>query len=361
MLDRVSFRLLVYALCGTLIYTIALSLSDDKACSTKAMVFLFGSHMSSFLFFCIGLNLKLVMVHGVDGHKAEKYYVAGSLGLAGVLAITSFALKLYTYNPELRLCTAVNSDRMKTLYWQVAIMHFWHFLTMVGELVAFSSVLRFMIYLKVFDSRFRPDHSQLGDNHELSASHQYPKPRGPKEYRNIVLRISLYPLISFTTLGIVSIGNIYILTMGMRSRTDLGIHTATRIIYLSRGMIYTLVACLDPAISRACKALYKHYMHEDTRPDADGDRVDETALDALQMLGHSLKESGEMRPRRKDAASYVSRRTFGASRSNITLPLRPEPAARLPPTMRLSRHRASMDDMSSRAGRSEYSELERRL
>ncbi|KAL0566068.1 hypothetical protein V5O48_015944, partial [Marasmius crinis-equi] len=125
MLDRVSFRLLVYALCGILIYTIALTLSDDrpsgdieKACSFKAMVFLFGSHMSSFLSFCIGLNLKLVMIHGVDGRKAEKYYVAGSLGLAGVLAITSFAMKLYTYNPELKLCTAVNSDHTKTLYWQ---------------------------------------------------------------------------------------------------------------------------------------------------------------------------------------------------------------------------------------------------
>ncbi|KAL0570556.1 hypothetical protein V5O48_011409, partial [Marasmius crinis-equi] len=334
----------------------------DEACSTKAMVFLFGSHLSSFLFFCIGLNLKLVMVHGVDGRKAEKYYVAGSLGLAGVLAITSFAIKLYTYSPELRMCTAVQSDRMKTLYWQVAIMHFWHFLTMVGELVSFSSVLRFMIYLKVpvFDSRLRPDHSQLGDNHELSASHQYPKPRGPKEYRNIVLRISLYPLTSFTTLGIVSITTIYFLTMGMGSRTDLGIHIATRIVYLSRSMIYTFVACLDPAISRACKALYQHYTHKDTRPDADGDRVDETALDALQMLGNSLTESGETRPRRKDAASYASesRRAFGASRSGITLPLRPEPAARLSPTMTLSR---SMDDRGSRAGCSEYSELERRL
>ena len=72
---------------------------------------------------------------------------------------------------------------------------------------------------QVFNSGFRrrrySQHESRSDH--LSASRQYLKPCGPKQYRNLVLRIALYPLASLTTFGVISIASLYLFFGGVRT------------------------------------------------------------------------------------------------------------------------------------------------
>ncbi|KAL0568453.1 hypothetical protein V5O48_013532 [Marasmius crinis-equi] len=324
-LDRVSFRLLVYALCGTLAFVITVPLS--KGCLAVGSVFIFGSHFSSFLFFCIGLNLQLVMIHGIDGQKAEKYYVCGSLLVAVALAISTYASKQWTYSPQLRTCWVHSSDPAKQMLWQIANQHFWNFLSMVGDLVTFCAVLWYMIRLKVFDSG--PGGRQEDDHPELTASRHYSKPIGPKKYRTIVLRISLYPLLSLTTLGIISIGNIYLASKGLKTRADWKV-LFTRTIHLSRGTLYTIVASMDPAISRAFKALYRHYRPrvEPRHRNDDSLRTSIAFEDMRNFESHS--ESGGTLSRAADNSCDPKVEETAETQNNLTVPTIPTPAAMHP-------------------------------
>ncbi|KAL0565928.1 hypothetical protein V5O48_016092, partial [Marasmius crinis-equi] len=242
-LDRVSFRMLTYALVGSLLYGVTVIFSTGetyyRTCPIVGPVLVSTLHLSSFLFFCIGLNLQLVMVHGIDGQKTEKFYVGGSLSLAIIVGLVCVGSKQWTYNPELKMCWAHSYDPKKTIMWQVGNLYLWNFLVMIGELITFSSIVVYMIRLKVllayllrqpaeslnvqhqvFETDFIRRRSQYTSQYsgQLSASLQYSKPRGPKQYRNMVLRIALYPLSSLTTLGIISIGNTYISIRGVNSR-----------------------------------------------------------------------------------------------------------------------------------------------
>ncbi|KAL0569067.1 hypothetical protein V5O48_012911 [Marasmius crinis-equi] len=245
MVDRVSFRMLIYAVFLMLVYSVTaiwpLRIANYHTCPIVGAVLLFAVHGSSFLSFCIGLNLQLVMIHGVDGKKVEKLYVGGSLVLATALGIVCFASKQWTYNPELTICWIHDPDPVKQLLWEIGMQHFWNFLTMAGELVTFTSIVMYMMRLKVsrffslmyiesgpipvhsqvFDSGLRRTRFSQHDNHaNLSASRQYPKPRGPKQYRDFILRIALYPLLSLVTLGIITIGNTYLAARGIKNRVS---------------------------------------------------------------------------------------------------------------------------------------------
>ncbi|KAK1222110.1 hypothetical protein PQX77_015034 [Marasmius sp. AFHP31] len=332
-LDRVSFRMFVYALCGTLADSLTIPVSHNyasyKVCPIVGSVSIFGSHVSSFLFFCIGLNLQLVMVHAVDGQKAEKYYVGGSLTLALILGISTFVSKLWTFSPMLHTCWVHSSNPTKQIAWQIANQHFWNFLVMLGELVAFISVLVYMLRLKVFDAGpARGSQTRDNDHPELSASRQYQKPRGPKQYRNIVLRIALYPLLSLTTLGIVSIGNVYLASRGLKNRADSRV-LAIRAVQAFRGTLYTLVACLDPSLWRAFRSLYQHYRPTRARSGSNtvsgSDNTWENLpnLQQLELGGVGSADRDDDTPT-SSAAKSLSH--FDPSPTSFALPERPEAA-----------------------------------
>ncbi|KAF9263895.1 hypothetical protein L218DRAFT_944081 [Marasmius fiardii PR-910] len=141
-------------------------------------------HLTSFLFFSIGLNLQLVMIHKVDGTRMEKYYIGGSLFLASLLGI------------------------MTHLFGQLT------FLTQAP----------------------------------------YRKPLGPKQYRNVVLRIALYPFASLTTLGIVTFGTVCIMVArGITDQSDWKVLLALRLVCLARGTIYGIAAASDPVSHANCR------------------------------------------------------------------------------------------------------------
>ncbi|KAF9266751.1 hypothetical protein L218DRAFT_955862 [Marasmius fiardii PR-910] len=269
--DRVSFRIMVYALGANVMHLISMLtsnyISNQAMCRVVGSVVITGLHLTSFLFFCIGLNLQLVMIHGIDGTKAEKYYVGGSLSLAALLGVVLFMSRQMFYDPVQKACYYHNPDPVQGLWWQIGIQHFWNFLTMAGEIIAFTRIIIYMARLKVFESS---PSQEASVNLGVSVSPQYRQPIGPKQYRKVVLRIALYPLSSLATLGALSIGISYITFKGIKSQSDINFLSALRIILVFRGAIYGLIAATDPAITRGVKVLCKHYFGREPTSDGPG-------------------------------------------------------------------------------------------
>ncbi|KAG7093482.1 hypothetical protein E1B28_007157 [Marasmius oreades] len=342
--DRVSFRIMVYALCTSVVYSITMYLVNrvhgQTACRVTGSSTVFGLHLSSFLFFCIGLNLQLVMIHGIDGAKAEKYYVWGSLSLALVLGVLTYVSNQLTYDSKVG-CYYYDPNPVRGFWWrvrewlpdylqiavrfqrsryftQMGMQNIWSFLTMAGELVTFCSVVIYMIRVKVFS----PGPSlaaTVPGSQRLSASHQYRKPLGPRQYRNIVLRISLYPLSSLATSGLAAVGTVSRPTQAINTRSDWIAVSTFRAVFLSRGTVYALVACADPAITQGLKVLYRHYTRRQTSslsPSTQIDIAPPLASHSSSNAAADLELEGIPDPKNES----LRRACLRESRSSVTLP-----------------------------------------
>ncbi|KAF9266729.1 hypothetical protein L218DRAFT_955839 [Marasmius fiardii PR-910] len=259
--DRVSFRIMIYALLsGSVAYSVATlmvkRIPGQTACRVMGSFVVAGLQLSSFLFFCIGLNLQLVMIHGIDGTRAEKYYVSGSLSLAIVLGILTFASNQLVYNPTQSVCYYYDPNPVRGLLWRIGMQSFWSCLVVVGEIITFVSVVVYMFRVKAFSSGLSRDTTTT----RLSASHYYRRPLGPRQYRNVVLRIALYPLSSLLTTGVMAIMTVVSAFDQMRDASDWAVRSALLAAFKSHGIIYALVAAADPAMTQGLKALYKHYV-----------------------------------------------------------------------------------------------------
>ncbi|KAF9256817.1 hypothetical protein L218DRAFT_949683 [Marasmius fiardii PR-910] len=232
--DRVSFRVKTYALSATYPY-IQFWFKPDGVSNQRL-----DCH---------------IMIHRIDGTRMEKYYVGGSLFLAIALGFMSYLSRQLTYDPIKKECYPYDPNRVRGLLWQLGTQHLWNLFAMTGEIVTFLSIIVHMTRLKVFESRAR---RQNTTTLRLSASQHFQRPLGPKQYRNVVLRIALYPLSSLTTLGILTIWALYNISTGRP--VPFKVLVALRTVYLSRGVIYGLVAAVDPAITQGVKVLYRHYL-----------------------------------------------------------------------------------------------------
>ncbi|KAG7089125.1 hypothetical protein E1B28_010833 [Marasmius oreades] len=317
--DRVSFRLMIYALCTSVVYSITSNVvsrvQDQTTCRVTGSSVIFGLHLSSFLFFCIGLNLQLVMIHGIDGAKAEKYYVWGSLSLAVVLGVLTYLSKQLTYDSKVG-CYYYDPNPVRGFWWRMGMQNIWSFLTMAGELVTFCSVVIYMIRVKVFSSG--PRAATAPRSQRLSASQQYRKPLGPRQYRNIVLRISLYPLSSLMTSGLSAVGTISRPTQGIKTRSDWIAVSTFRAAFLFRGTVYALVACADPAITQGLKVLYRHYTRRQTSSLPPSTHVDISRHVASH--GSSGAADLELEGIPDSKTESLRRACLRESRSNVTLP-----------------------------------------
>ncbi|KAF9263912.1 hypothetical protein L218DRAFT_296817 [Marasmius fiardii PR-910] len=318
--DRVSFRVMIYALCATVIFLISVlpsSLSSEASCRIWAPIAVSTLHLTSFLFFSIGLNLQLVMIHKVDGTRMEKYYIGGSLFLASLLGIMTHLFGQLTYIPAQKECL------VRDVWWQIGLQYFWYLAVLIGELVTFSSVLLYMWSFKVFDSGPGQDTTPIESG--LSASHQYRKPLGPRQYRNVVLRIALYPFASLTTLGIVTFGTVCIMVArGITDQSDWKVLLALRLVCLARGTIYGIAAASDPAITQGLEVLYRHYVSRKSCSNVVGNSFLPPAA-PNDPPSYELQESRS--PRNRPATeSSLPQPELPGSRNSITLPPIPNPA-----------------------------------
>nr|GAT57987.1 predicted protein [Mycena chlorophos] len=308
-LDRVSFRLLVHALVAHLVFCIVFPVSTINtrpgvACKVQAF-FANGSLMfSAFMFFCVGINLPLVLAAKVNGQRMEKFYIIGSSLVCLACNLTPLAAGRFGQNPGNFTCWYIDPPGPTLLKWVMTTQTMWLLFTSVGEVVSFIVILVYLVGYELETRSFRTrlragkDTSTATNSTTPATTSGFPsidlamsceggkflssgteattgvssvphagrvrgreRAREPtrssiRMFRGIVLRIGLYPLASCLL-------NISTSVMDWRTSKDPNITeeiwritTADLAIYCSRPLIYGLLAATDPSFIRAMQALY---------------------------------------------------------------------------------------------------------
>ncbi|KAJ7889029.1 hypothetical protein B0H13DRAFT_2341692 [Mycena leptocephala] len=253
-LNRVSFRLLVYAMIANVIVGIIALIpmtEHSPGCSFFAFLGMTAPMFSACIFCCMALNLQLVLVHGVNGNKMEKYYIIGSLLLCGVCNGTPWAAGQLGWYARTGVCWLKEPIPSVRLQWLVATQSTWMLLMSAVEVFSFMTILIFMMKIQ----RLRAD--------SMSRSGNTPDPsiRLPEapivRYRGIILRIGLYPLLSC----FLSVTECYldvhsvVDTNTVLTHFNLNLRIFDVFVYSSRPLLYILLAAIDPSFLRALRAL----------------------------------------------------------------------------------------------------------
>ncbi|KAJ7116799.1 hypothetical protein C8R43DRAFT_1137833 [Mycena crocata] len=229
-LDRVSFRIMVYALGCNLLHGIATAVcafqtSDSAAC---------------------GSSVWLIIVHGVNGHMMEKYYILGALTIALGVTIPPLASKQYGWDNLNEACWMTASDQDVRLRWQLGSQLVWSLFAALGEAIVFLIVVVYMFRhqaSQINGSRTRSDSVTLqgttpADAKTKAISHA-------AQYRGVIIRIAFYPAVSIVLNGITVACDLYFIL--------------NNLVYGLRPSIYALLAISDPALMRALRSLLNEY------------------------------------------------------------------------------------------------------
>ncbi|KAF7378250.1 hypothetical protein MSAN_00250200 [Mycena sanguinolenta] len=257
-LRRVSFRLLVYALISNFILGLTLIPMETlmtgpispAGCTFAAFASNASLLFSACMYSCMAINLQLVLIHGVNGLMMEKYYVLGSSLLVGVCNITPLAVggQLGFYD---NLCWFSNPNPVERFRWMVGTQSFWLFLMASLELVCFVILMSYMLRRRMVMKRIHSDISV-----EMNASQNAAYSTAPiVQFRAIILRITLYPLLS-CILGFS--GTTLDLYLGKQvgdSELNDKLTVLDHCIFNARPFLYAMLAATDPSFLRAVGAL----------------------------------------------------------------------------------------------------------
>ncbi|KAJ7138166.1 hypothetical protein C8R44DRAFT_976003 [Mycena epipterygia] len=210
--------------------------------------------MSSCILCCTGLNLQLVLVHGVAGSKMEKFYIMGSFLLCGVCNGIPWAAGQLGWSAAGASCWF----RAPTLPWLIATQYFWTLLMSTVDVVLFFAVLIFMVQHHLRIQRLR---TSTISGVSASESGLPPIPTVTLKppivrYRGMILRIALYPLLS-SFISITSfILDLYVVQHIMvLANSDLDLRILDALIHSLRPILYALLAATDPSFLSALRAL----------------------------------------------------------------------------------------------------------
>ncbi|KAK6983947.1 hypothetical protein R3P38DRAFT_3108578 [Favolaschia claudopus] len=282
-LDRVSFRILVWTLFANTVFGITNAVGGKFkgptwACAFDIFLLQLTLELSGFLLFCVALNLQLVVIHQVNCLKLEKFYVIGSIALSLALTIPPYAANQYGWDPLVEDCWYANDDPKQRLAWQIGTQLFWTLLTVTGELVTSTTVVIYMLRHRVRLSftpvaRHWTDYLQTRTRKRIQgAPPSQGRSRtesigGPSDsvshvnlYRNVILRIVLYPLAS-AVVNLTSVVCVIHATRhnGVQNWTDYRILLLSDFIYGGRAILYACLAATDPALTRAVRAWLQYH------------------------------------------------------------------------------------------------------
>ncbi|KAE9400109.1 hypothetical protein BT96DRAFT_919660 [Gymnopus androsaceus JB14] len=252
-LDRVSFRNLIFGISSAVGGTMT---HDGFLCGFSIFILQFTLQISSFLLFCIALNLQLVVVNGFNGQNLEKFYIAFSFVMSAVLVIPPYAANQYGWDPLEQDCWYKNDNPRQRLAWQISTQMAWTALTAIGEIIASFSVMLFMLKHHVRTRRVFVSTQSVSrmesTSHVLHAN----------SYKRIILRIALYPLAScFVNLLSIFTALHSTIADGIHNQTDYNILLLSDSLYGIRPILYALLAASDPALVRGVKTLYRTVIH----------------------------------------------------------------------------------------------------
>ncbi|KAJ6449866.1 hypothetical protein C8R45DRAFT_1114424 [Mycena sanguinolenta] len=212
---------------------------------------------SAGMFFSIAINLPLVLVFNVNGRKMEKYYIIGIMliGLvSNVVPYVSGSLRWHDINET---CWYQPTDTSVLLHWLVGAQTVWILLASLGEVVAFMLIIGYLVAY-----RFIPD--------DIPTTYSSPRPGSTiMRFRNIILRIGLYPLASCILNISTAVIEFYLFRnheenhepSPQQSVQNWRLGVAGLAMYAGRPLIYGLLAATDPSFIRAFRAL-RHPQNE---------------------------------------------------------------------------------------------------
>ncbi|KAF4593611.1 hypothetical protein EYR40_008399 [Pleurotus pulmonarius] len=257
-LDRVSFRIVVYALFANMIFGIASAVGGTETgpgfiCGFSIFILQLTLQFSSCLLFFIALNLQLVVVHGWNGQQMEKYYLMVSAFISVALTVPPYAAHQYGWDPLERVCWYTNDDKHERVIWQMTTQMGWTAFTVIGEVVCSAVVL---IYMMRHNARSRRVFVPVQTISDTSSS---PAVLHANRHRHIIFRIALYPVAS-CCVNLLSVVTALHSTLsgGIHDRTDYNILLLSDILYGGRAIVYALLAITDPALVRGMRALYSY-------------------------------------------------------------------------------------------------------
>ncbi|KAJ7439378.1 hypothetical protein FB451DRAFT_1192199 [Mycena latifolia] len=242
-LNRVSFRLLVYALVANLLYAVSMiagtRLGAGAACNFNTFASNVVLMFAGVMFASMAINLQLVLVHGVNGQKMERYYVFAALALTAACNIPPYAAGALGFWEANATCWFNSPNPAVQLRWFIGSQAFWLFLMSACEVVSFLTIVGYMII-----------GHRVSSGISVPATSSFPRPPTiPKPpivlYRTIILRIGLYPLIScfFTITGCI----LDLHQVQDPEMTELNWRwcIVDMLVYALRPMVYSLLAATD--------------------------------------------------------------------------------------------------------------------
>ncbi|KAJ7751132.1 hypothetical protein B0H16DRAFT_1841556 [Mycena metata] len=108
------------------------------------------------MFFCMALNLQLVLIHGVNGQSMEKYYVTGAVVMTVVCTIPPYAAGALGFYPDINTCWFNSPDPTVQLRWFVGTVSLWLLLLSAGEVVCFFMIVGSMGLTNLAPTGFYP-------------------------------------------------------------------------------------------------------------------------------------------------------------------------------------------------------------
>ncbi|KAJ7804609.1 hypothetical protein B0H13DRAFT_2158749 [Mycena leptocephala] len=247
-LDRVSFRLLIYALVAHLVYGVAFAISSFMAspgwgCDLMTFLFNLSLMFSAGMFFCMALNLPLVIAHNVSGQKMEKYYVLGTTLVSLICNVAPYASGKLGWDAINGTCWYRSTNPAEMMRWLIGTQTFWIMLSAVGEVGAFLTIIGYLVAYEL-DMRPFPPESQFKTTYSSEASHR--AGFTILRFRNVILRVGLYPLVSCLLNISTSVIDVYQLKNPESSAFNWGLNLTDIAIYAGRPLIYGLLAATDP-------------------------------------------------------------------------------------------------------------------
>ncbi|KAF7340515.1 hypothetical protein MSAN_02123000 [Mycena sanguinolenta] len=261
-LDRVSFRLLTYALvahlCFEIIFTIIVfTAHPGRQCALQSFFSNFSLLFSAGMFFSIAVNLPLVLAFNVNGQKMEKYYVGGITLIALVSSLAAYASGILGWDDVGKTCWFHSKDPLATLHWLIGTQTVWILLASLGEVIAFIVIIGYIVVYKLV-AKDTP--SSYASTPSLSPGSTILR------FRNIILRIGLYPLVSCIfniSVTAIEFSSVQIGQETVATSQQKRLNFAGLAIYAGRPLIYGLLAATDPSFIRALRAL----RHPETDPE----------------------------------------------------------------------------------------------
>ncbi|KAJ7716896.1 hypothetical protein B0H14DRAFT_3631851 [Mycena olivaceomarginata] len=256
-LNRVSFRLLTYALVAHFVFGISYPMSalggyPDWRCSL--LLFLSNSSImfSACIFFCTALNIPLVVVFNFNGQAMEKYYVAGTTLICLICNVSPYASGNIGWDATAHICWYNNPDPEVRFLWHIGTQTSWEIIFVVGELSAFLIIVGYLIAHEIHFLR-RPACTDTTYSSEGAGSTIL-------RFRNIILRIGLYPLVSCVVNITVTVIDLRLLRqhkmeLWESTKLDMILMFVALTLWAGRPLIYGLLAATDPSFIRALRAL----------------------------------------------------------------------------------------------------------